>query len=491
MTRVTRNTLFTWPLAKLPTPLRVAVLAEWLEGAKVRLRRDIAAHQDTPALILERLTKDRRGSVRAEVAANPSTPVEVLRKMASRGERAIDLRLASNPTTPEAIRLGLLQGLTEDEYDRVCYLCVSVAEDPSTPPGLLEQLAINTDSRVRRAVAGNAFAPVALLERQAMDTDGGLRRAVASNGATPITLLERLAKDTDLDVRRAVVGNRTTPVALLDRLSKDYHWMVRGAVACNTAAPPAALERLGHEGEYFGVRALVAQNIATPVSVLARLARDTVDQVRTRVVENVATPKTVLEILAVDPDRDVRKAARKNLCSSRWRHADARKALAGGRAPPARASGGSSSAVASPAMDTKARNAPTERRRLAELAESGFWSTRIHAIEDLAFPADLRAAAYAALSKEFTQALEPNPSIVADQLSPKDFIVPLTALDLMPEPTDKKAVASAARSNDWLARAAAALCEGIVPSQLRTLLDDEVEVVRQLAIHRLKALEPA
>lgn len=64
----------------------------------------------------------------------------------------------------------------------------------------------------------------------------------------------------------------------------------------------------------------------------------------------------------------------------------------------------------------------------------------------------------------------------------------LTALDVLPETGDKKAIAAAAKSHDWLERAAVTFCDGVQPSLLRMLLDDEVEVVKQLAIHRLKML---
>ena len=52
-------------------------------------------------------------------------------------------------------------------------------------------------------------------------------------------------------------------------------------------------------------------------------------------------------------------------------------------------------------------------------------------------------------------------------------------------------LAAFAKSRDWLKRAAVTFRDEVQPSLLRMLLDDEVKVVRQLALRRLKALESA
>ena len=61
----------------------------------------------------------------------------------------------------------------------------------------------------------------------------------------------------------------------------------------------------------------------------------------------------------------------------------------------------------------------------------------------------------------------------------------------MPDPSDTKSAVEAAKSEDWLERAAATLCPATQPGLLQMLLDDEVDIVRQLAIHRLQKLEAA
>ena len=70
-----------------------------------------------------------------------------------------------------------------------------------------------------------------------------------------------------------------------------------------------------------------------------------------------------------------------------------------------------------------------------------------------------------------------------------DIATALEAMDLLPEPGDKKAIAAAAKSSNMLARVGAALTPGIQPSLLRMLLDDEFKGLRQIAVHRLREME--
>ena len=91
------------------------------------------------------------------------------------------------------------------------------------------------------------------------------------------------------------------------------------------------------------------------------------------------------------------------------------------------------------------------------------------------------------LTQEIHKALGPPPCIGPDQFSAEDFILPLAVLELLPPEEDRKALARAAKSKDWLQRAATALCEGVTGGELRRMLDDEVDVIKQLALIRLKA----
>jgi len=133
----------------------------------------------------------------------------------------------------------------------------------------------------------------------------------------------------------------------------------------------------------------------------------------------------------------------------------------------------------------------TPTRLLIDLAAKDFWVVRLAAIHNPAFPSDRREAALATLSDEVRAALEPQPPFAADELSLEDFVAPFAVLGLTPEEDDREAIAKAAKSKDWVQRVAACLCEGITPGELNRLLDDEVDVVRQLAIHKLQTMEAA
>ena len=134
-----------------------------------------------------------------------------------------------------------------------------------------------------------------------------------------------------------------------------------------------------------------------------------------------------------------------------------------------------------------AANDATPDSALFELAESDFWEVRFSALKNPSFPADRRDQSMGKLAQEIRDALEPGPSIGPDDFNPEDFSLPLEVLELLPPKEDRKAIAKAAKSRDWLQRAATTLCEGVTVGELRRLLDDEVEVLILLAVVRREA----
>lgn len=71
----------------------------------------------------------------------------------------------------------------------------NVAENPSTPPTILEELAYNPDSEVREAVADNPNTPSDTLWCLACDENPDVRYAMAENHNLPAALLESLTLD--------------------------------------------------------------------------------------------------------------------------------------------------------------------------------------------------------------------------------------------------------------------------------------------------------
>lgn len=71
----------------------------------------------------------------------------------------------------------------------------NVAENPSTPPRILEELAYNPDPDVREAVADNPNTPCDTLWCLACDDNPDVRYAMAENHNLPIAMLESLTLD--------------------------------------------------------------------------------------------------------------------------------------------------------------------------------------------------------------------------------------------------------------------------------------------------------
>ena len=69
------------------------------------------------------------------------------------------------------------------------------------------------------------------LQALAVHQDWRLRAAVALNPAMPEQLLETLAGDDNSDVRRCVCHNNNVPAAVLDALGSDPDYWVRAAAA--------------------------------------------------------------------------------------------------------------------------------------------------------------------------------------------------------------------------------------------------------------------
>jgi len=85
------------------------------------------------------------------------------------------------------------------------------AQDPASPPRLLQLLAEDPEWQVRWAVARNPASPLGALARLAGDPDRWVRRAVAANPASPPQVLARLVRDPDEQVRGAARANPACP----------------------------------------------------------------------------------------------------------------------------------------------------------------------------------------------------------------------------------------------------------------------------------------
>lgn len=79
--------------------------------------------------------------------------------------------------------------------NRANAVLMRLAENPRTPPKLLESLASQANSDLKIAVAENLSCPVELLQKLANDHDPDVRYAIAENHNMPATVLVRLTDD--------------------------------------------------------------------------------------------------------------------------------------------------------------------------------------------------------------------------------------------------------------------------------------------------------
>lgn len=454
------------------------------------IRCAVAGNPSAPLHVLERLAADADTGVCMAVAANaalaPALQLEILNRMASGSDSWRVSLVAKSPALPAVTRNTLFQRLALDEDERARGYA---AENPATPPALLEALSLDPVARVRICAAGNQSLPAESLLRLSRDDSVEVRKAVAGNPSTPEAAFMALVEDRDRSVltslasnqsagipfreaalmklarfeddsrnyegeyaRRTAAAHQLTPPATLTTLAGDKDLEVVMAVARNKATPAAtratALERLASFPDSWGGR-VAAGHPETPLPVLHQLAQSEDTAVLVELVENRAAPLALRATLAEALCRDAALEVRRAMAES-----DA-----------------------------------TPERLLVEMAQRDFWIVRLAAVNNPSFPSDRRQAALDALTEEVRSALEPLQPFAFDEVSPEDFAAPFAVLGLMPDPGDREAIAKAAKAKDWVRRAAACLSDGVTIGELNRLVDDEVEMVSQLAISRLHDLQ--
>ena len=425
------------------------------------VRCAVAQTSRAPLQLLEMLAKDKDEQVRSSVARNPQTPEAVLDRLTNDVDSSVLLALVQNPGAPQRLRVAVLEMLVKSKNEAVRR---AVGGSGLVPISVLRLLADDEEYSVRFSVASSPEAPVSLLAELAMDQDHRVRIAVAKNPSSPSSVIDVLVQDKLALVREVVAENVRTLASMLEALTKDENVLVQRGLARNPGTALAVLEELAKAFD-IGIRQSVAENRQAPGAVLELLARDTDAGVRHRVAANPATPWHVLQWLSADKKTWVREPC--TVAAQCARYVEETRRLAA--------------------------DAATPLHRLADWAATGLWSVRIAALSNPAMPQQAREAGLQALWPEVkssvsAQAVPPPPP---DGVKMTDIATALQAMDLMLDPEDKKAVAAAARSKDMLSRVAVTLVPNILPSLLRILVHDEVEVVRQLATRRLREAESA
>ena len=419
--------------------------------------------------LLDALSNDADWQVKIEAANNPKNKnsIPVLENLAKNESNwVVRWYVARSPQ----VSSSLLEILAKDESVMVMK---GVAENHRTPTQLLETLA--KDERVRGEVAQNPTINLALLESLSKDSSNVVRGCAAENSLTPLSILKTLSKEKDIFVRKGVANNQNCDLQLLEMLAQDKNEKVRRAVAKNPKTSSNLLEILAKDKKE-GVRSGVAENPKTPLPILKVLATDEKETVKISVLLNPVTPFDLMMCMSegrinkeeyVDLHCDTNQILRQeSYCRS---YAVMRQQVL---------------------MWRTAEDPNTSQDHLLELSKDGLWSMRLAALNNPSMPTSARNDGHKKLWSDVAAAvLATDTQLVPNKFSLQEIPAALQSMGLMPDPSDKKAIAAAAKSEDFLERVGAILTPGIQPSLLRMLLDDEAETVRQIAASQLRELE--
>ena len=238
-----------------------------------------------------------------------STSPEIIEELAEDEDSEVRRLAVKHPSIP-------VEALTKLAEDRSLVVRSEVAYNPNTPVELLKNLSEDKEETVRYVVSRNPRTPVEALRKLAEDKDAGVRHGIADNPRTPAEALRKLAEDEDLHVRREVAKHPNTTVDILTKLAEDEDWHVRKEVARNSRTPIDILKKLAEDRDWH-VRYKLADNPNTPDDILWKLAEDKNEGVRHQLADNPNTPEDILWKLADDKDRWVRESAKRQLSNRR------------------------------------------------------------------------------------------------------------------------------------------------------------------------------
>ena len=209
-----------------------------------------------------------------------------------------------------------------------------LAQDETTTPELLIELARSEDYQTRKYVAINSNTPITTLEKLGAEfpeeiTDNPIlnllllekpdskfvRLSLARSSTTELKTLENLAALEEEDILCAIARNISTPIHVLEKLAdweqaytedgERFITKVPAYVATNPNIPPVILDKLANHNESY-VRQIVAENKNTLSTTLEKLAQKNPKHVLLKVGQNINTPVSALERLAGEKDREIR-----------------------------------------------------------------------------------------------------------------------------------------------------------------------------------------
>ncbi|BAZ17360.1 leucine rich repeat variant [Calothrix sp. NIES-4071] len=295
--------------------MQLRPLEEVLDSSTpVERLQELASYDNTPAECLCLLVKSCYKGVVEAVAQNPNTPPRILEELFCQ----YPVEVLNN----SALQLLILE--TPNLLDKFVPVdhpnCDLIFEFDNLPDLFINWAISHQNKQIRFYVAKSSKTELKYLGLLARDQDESVRLTVALNPTTPSRLsniiLEQLAFSSDFAIR-CCVARETKNLRILNKLALDKHIHVRCEVAENKFAPPNALKLLSIDTNKNVLR-LVAENHNTPDYVLEILAQDKYEIILLAVAKNPNTPSHVLQQLAQHSWFDIRQsvAAHKNVDGS-------------------------------------------------------------------------------------------------------------------------------------------------------------------------------
>ncbi|BDA69747.1 hypothetical protein CAL7716_039130 [Calothrix sp. PCC 7716] len=330
-----------WAIAtnsKTPSYLLEQLFKKWkvLNGKyDEELCRRLAENPNLPSDILENLADSQNTQILKAIARNPSASVSALAKIAREDsdKNYVLSALSHNPNVNQEVienfainphpnaRLYAVKSalvtyelwlkLACDESVivrkeiaaksnsnvisglRTMYgedLYVEVIEYPHIPLNLWSQLARDSASEVRQAVASNVNAPATILELLVTDEVQQVREKLGSNSSTPVEVLETLALDIYPCVRQAVASNNSTPINLLEQLAQDESKETLQALIKNSNTPLKLRQKLQCE---------LRKNTSPTLQALSRLYNPVTDDLQNVLSEYVESSTQFVRLVSL------------------------------------------------------------------------------------------------------------------------------------------------------------------------------------------------
>jgi hypothetical protein len=171
------------------------------------VRQKVAANPNTPANALEFLSQDLDAKVRVAIASNPNTITSILEQLAQDEKVEVRRAAAKNPQTPATIRESLrdliMPPYTRQSSPTLRGLSRIYNSETDDLPTLLSEYVQSSNHFVRFVSLMHPLTPVDSIAPHTQSLFWSDRCAIANNPSTPVEIRQQLALDSNRIVRAA------------------------------------------------------------------------------------------------------------------------------------------------------------------------------------------------------------------------------------------------------------------------------------------------